>query len=128
MCWKYNKSFVFHIDKHHHYIIFATVTNFIFMTIVSIIKGSFIAMMTVGNIELFIIKLLANSRNFCFICYNPKTMSNTIIICQFYFRLTCGKSIKCVSYGMFFVHIKRIYLTEIAVCSFHKLETVFLCL
>ena len=130
MCRENLETFVLHLDQHHHDVI-ALVALFckaVLAHIVSVIYAGLIAVMAVSDVKLSVFEIGCDLCDGISIGGLPQSVDNACFVGKLYLGGTLGKLINLRTGLVAVVHIKGIYLGEVAAGSLHKIEAVFLCL
>ena len=130
VCREHHQARVLHVHEIDHLIILpvALLGNAVFAAVVAIVEGGFVAVVTVGDIELAVGKVGAELFDDLFVGDDPQTVGDVVVVGE-RIRRVCGRfGVDRLQRGVLAVHIERIDLAEIAVGRLHQIQAVFLCL
>ena len=122
----YHQPGVLHIDQHHHHAVagISLPGRPLRPALVAVIQRGFIAMMSIGNVELAVGKIAANGTDELRIADNPKPMGHTLTVGKFRRRGILTAAFELFSRRPVLVVIERINLAEIAPGGAHQIQTV----
>ena len=125
VCRQHDKPVLLHIGKKHHYIFAVFVGLALLPQIIAIVESRLIAVVTVGNVKLFVLKAIFDGRNKLGVGDDPKTMAKTVAVgCRHVGGALFLHFAKRKDFSP--VDIKGINLAEIAVCGLHEVKPVLL--